>query len=134
MWTYQGAEYTGEDAVNFMGFVYLITNLVSGKEYVGKKLLWFSKTKTVKGKKKKTKVESDWRDYWSSSIDVKADVELLGTESFRREILYFCKNKGTMSYLEAREQFDRRVLEDSSRYYNGQIQCRIHHTHVKLQA
>jgi hypothetical protein len=113
------------------GFVYLITNTVSGKKYIGKKLFWFRRTKVVKGKKKRLKVESDWKTYWSSSDDVKKDVEELGEEKFIREILYICKNKGSCNYLEAREQMDRRVLETED-YYNGQIQCRVHKTHVKI--
>jgi hypothetical protein len=113
------------------GFVYLITNTVSGKKYIGKKLFWFRRTKVVKGKKKRLKVESDWRTYWSSSDDVKKDVSELGEEKFIREILYICKNKGSCNYLEAREQMDRRVLETDD-YYNGQIQCRVHKTHVKI--
>jgi len=113
------------------GYVYLITNLTNNRKYIGKKLFWFRKTKTIKGKKKKIKVESDWKDYWSSSEDVKIDVEKLGIENFKREILYLCKNKGMCNYLEAREQMDRRVLE-SDEYYNGTIQCRIHKSHIKL--
>jgi hypothetical protein len=112
------------------GFVYLITNITNGKKYIGKKLFWFRKTKQVKGKKKRIKVESDWRDYWSSSDEVKKDVETVGADKFIREILHICPNKGLCNYLEAREQMDRRVLETED-YYNGQIQCRVHKTHIK---
>ena len=83
------------------------------------------------GKKKRIKVESDWRDYWSSSEEVKKDVETFGTDKFIREILHICPNKGSCNYLEAREQMDRRVLETDN-YYNGQIQCRVHRTHIKI--
>ena len=115
---------------NAYGYVYLITNLSTGKQYIGKKLFWFKKTKVIKGKRKRSKVESDWRTYWSSSDDVKTDVAQLGEESFRREILHICRNKGSCNYLEAKEQMLRGVLE-SDNYYNSQIQCRVHRTHIK---
>lgn len=131
-WLYNGEEYKGEDIADWTGFVYLITNLATGKKYIGKKLLWFAKQRIIKGKKKRTKVESDWRDYWSSSEEVKKDVETFGEGNFKREILHFCKNKGTTSYLEAKEQFVNEVLENPELWYNGQIQCRIHKSHIKL--
>lgn len=112
-------------------FVYLITNLTSGRKYIGKKLFWFTKTKMIKGKKKKVKSESDWKEYWSSSEEVKKDVELLGKENFIREILHMCPNKGTASYFEAKEQMINEVLEYPDKWYNGQIQCRVHRNHIK---
>lgn len=130
-WFYNGEEYTGEDIADWNSFVYLITNLKDGRKYIGKKLLWFSKQRTVKGKKKKVKVESDWRTYWSSSLEVQEDVKNLGEENFRREILHFCINKGSASYYEAKEQFLNEVLEKPEQWYNGQIQCRIHKSHIK---
>lgn len=116
----------------YTAFVYLITNLTNNKRYIGLKLTKFSKTKQVKGKKKRIKVESDWRDYWSSSEELQRDVKDIGTDKFRRDILYFCLNKGTANYLEAREQFDRRVLEHPDLWYNGIINCRVHKNHIKL--
>ena len=124
-----------EDCV---GFVYIITNMTSGRMYIGKKLAKFSKTtyKTVKlknGTKKKkkirSKIDSDWRDYYGSSPELTKDVTQLGTENFRREILFYCKSKAECSYIEAREQFSRRVLE-SNDYYNGHIQVRVHGSHI----
>jgi hypothetical protein len=112
-------------------FVYLITNLSNGRKYIGKKLFWFTKTKMVNGKKKKIKSESDWKDYWSSSDEVNKDVELLGKENFIREILHMCPNKGTASYFEAKEQMINEVLEYPDKWYNGQIQCRVHRNHIK---
>jgi hypothetical protein len=121
-----------------IGFVYLITNLVSGRKYIGKKLAKFSKTtlKTVKlknGTKKKkkirSKVDSDWRDYYGSNDELKKDVETLGADKFTREILYYCKSKAECSYIEAREQFTRKVLETKD-YYNGQISVRVHGSHI----
>jgi len=107
--------------------------------YIGKKLAKFSKTtyKTVKlknGTKKRKKirgkVESDWQDYYGSSDTLNADVALLGKDKFKREILYYCKSKAECSYVEAREQFNRKVLE-STDYYNGHISVRVHGSHIK---
>jgi hypothetical protein len=111
--------------------------------YIGKKLAKFSKTttKTVKlknGNKKKkkirSKIDSDWATYYGSSPELTKDVTALGTENFKREILFYCTSKAEMSYIEAREQFSRRVLETKD-YYNGHIQVRVHGSHIiKLQA
>ncbi len=125
-WTYQGnpIQTLPEDCE---GFVYLITNTTSGKMYVGKKLAKFKKTRPpLKGRinKRRSKVESDWKEYWGSSDHLNADVTELGEDKFTREILYICKTRGVMSYLEAREQFERRVLE-SDEYYNGIINVRV---------
>ena len=136
-WLYQDqpVETLPDDCV---GFVYLITNITSQRKYIGKKLAKFSRTtqKTVKlknGNKKKkkirTKVDSDWRDYYGSSPELTKDVELLGKDNFRREILYYCQSKSECSYIEAREQFSRRVLE-SADWYNGHIQVRVHGSHI----
>ena len=139
-WTYQGSvvEELPEDCV---GYVYCITNLVSGRKYIGKKLAKFSKTtyKTVKlknGTKKKkkirSKIDSDWQEYYGSSVELTKDIDTLGKENFSREILYYCKSKSETSYVEAREQFDRKVLE-SDEYYNGQISVRVHGSHIKTK-
>lgn len=108
-------------------FVYLITNLTNNKKYVGKKLAKFKTTKPpLKGRKNKRRgyKESDWRTYWGSSDHLNADVVELGEDKFRREILYYCPSRGVASYLEAREQFERRVLETDD-YYNGIINVRV---------
>ena len=125
-WTYQG-ETVETIPDEYEGFVYLITNTTTGQKYIGKKLAKFKTTKPpLKGKKNKRRgyKESDWRTYWGSSDRLNADVAELGEENFTREILYFCKGRGEMSYIEAREQFDRRVLE-TDEYYNGIINVRV---------
>ena len=119
----------------YIGFVYLITNLQTGQKYIGKKLAQFKKTRPpLKGKKLKRRsvVESDWREYWGSSDRLNADVEALGQTNFTREILYLCKSKAELSYLEAREQFERRVLE-SNEYYNGIINVRVGGSNILRQ-
>jgi hypothetical protein len=122
-----------------VGFVYLITNTLSGRMYIGKKLAKFSKTTykvvklkngTKKKKKIRGKIDSDWRDYYGSSDELLKDIAQLGQENFRREVLYYCNSKAETSYIEAREQFTRRVLE-SDAYYNGQISVRVHGSHIK---
>ena len=108
-------------------FVYLITNLTNNKKYIGKKLAKFTTPKPpLKGKKNKRRgtKESDWRTYWGSSDHLNADVLELGEEQFKREILYYCPSRGVASYIEAREQFERRVLETDD-YYNGIINVRV---------
>jgi hypothetical protein len=136
-WLYenQKIEVLPEDCI---GFVYLITNNLSGRKYVGKKLAKFSKTtyKVIKlknGKKKrkkiKSKIDSDWQQYYGSNIELNKDIEELGSENFTREILYYCRSKAECSYVEAREQFNRKVLETKD-YYNGHIQVRVHGSHI----
>ena len=126
MWTYKG-KVVDELPADCEGFVYIITNLTNNKKYIGKKLARFKVTKPpLKGKKNKRRStkESDWRTYWGSSDHLNADVEELGEENFTREILHYCQSKGMLSYLEAKEQFDREVLL-SDDYYNGIINVRV---------
>lgn len=125
-WTHKGN--TVESIPDeYEGFVYLITNLTNNQKYVGKKLAKFKTTKPpLKGKKNKRRgtKESDWQTYWGSSDRLNEDIKKLGEQNFSREILYFCKSRAEMSYIEAREQFDRRVLE-TDEYYNGIINVRV---------
>ena len=125
-WTYQG-KLVEQIPEEYVGFVYLITNLTDNRKYIGKKLAQFKVTKKpLKGKKNKRRStkESDWRDYWGSSDRLNADVLELGENKFTREILHYCPSRGIASYLEAREQFERRVLE-TDEYYNGIINVRV---------
>ena len=125
-WTYQGEKI---DAIpdQYEGFVYLITNTTNDKKYIGKKLAKFKTTKPpLKGRKNKRRghKESDWKTYWGSSDLLQEDVAKLGEDKFTREIIHFCESRGVMSYLEAKEQFDREVLLKDD-YYNGFINVRI---------
>jgi Putative endonuclease segE, GIY-YIG domain len=129
-WTYNNNDFTDDLIGDNYGFVYQITNLTNGRKYIGKKLFYFTKTKQVKGKKKKVKVDSDWRTYYGSNDALQKDVKLHGEENFKREILHLCKTKGECTYLETKEQFLRAVLE-SQEYYNTWIMCRVRDTHIK---
>ena len=126
-WTYNN-KVVDELPKDCVGFVYEITNTVSGRKYIGKKLARFKRSrKPLKGRvnKRRYTVESDWQDYFGSSDQLLADVELLGKDKFKREILFYCNSKGECNYVEAREQFARKVLE-SDEYYNGHIRVRVH--------
>lgn len=128
MWLYNNEPF--EDVGEYVGFVYLITNLTNQRKYIGKKNFYFSKTKQVKGKKKRTKIESDWRTYFGSNKELQKDVDQFGEDCFKREILRLCKTKGEFAYFEAKYQFDNKVLE-SDEWYNTWIMVRVHKKHVK---
>ena len=140
-WYYREEE-VDEIPLGAVGFVYLIECSLNGKKYIGKKLFQFKRTKTKtvtlkdgtkKKKKIHTKVDSDWRTYFGSSDALLSDLESIGVEHFRREILHFCTSKASCSYIEAQEQFARNVLE-SDVYYNNQIMVRVHGNHIRNKA
>jgi hypothetical protein len=111
------------------GFVYTITNNISGKKYIGKKFFWHKKSRIVKGKKKKFLAESDWKDYFGSSEALLEDVKSLGESNFTREIIYLCKSKSECSYKETYEIFNRNALL-SEDYYNSWVSVRINKKNV----
>lgn len=128
-WTYLNEEFTEDKIQNYYGFVYLITNLSTGKKYIGKKFFYSQKTKTIKGKKKRLKVFSDWKTYYGSNDELKKDVSLLGEEYFTRKMIHLCETKGECNYLEAKEQFVNGVLE-SDDFYNSWIMVKVHKKHI----
>ena len=128
-WTYKGEEFTSEMIGDNIGFVYIITNLENNKKYIGQKLFKNKAFKTVKKKRKRITVESNWKDYFGSSLQLQEDVANSNISNFKREILYLCKTKGMMNYLELEEQVLRKVLFDDS-YYNAFIGGKIHKRHV----
>lgn len=117
-WLYKGQPFESDEIGKRFGFVYLITNLTNDRLYIGRKYFW--STRKVKGKSRRQKSESDWKDYYGSSDDLKADVEKLGKENFKREILSLHDTKGSVNYTEIKEQFVRGVLE-TNLYYNTSI-------------
>lgn len=135
-WTFKDTTFNSEDILDHQGFVYCITSLATGRMYIGKKNFISPKTNyktdkiTKKRKKIRSKVESDWKSYHGSNKELGEDVLAQGSDKFKREILYLCKTKAEMGYLELREQMDRRVLE-SPEYYNAWIMVRIRKDHLK---
>lgn len=132
-WLYDGKPFVSEDINDAVGFVYLITNLTSGMKYIGKKNFWAIRTlPPLKGKtrKRKKKTESDWKDYYGSSEEVKTLVESQGRDNFKREILHICDSKGEMSYYELKEQVENDVLFKPDEYYNAFVGAKIHRKHV----
>lgn len=136
MWTYQGEVFDPayEDLSDWVGFVYIITEKDTDMKYVGKK--FFHKKKTLpitktRKRRKHTRVESDWKDYFGSSVKVQTLLEEKGADAFDREILRLCKTKGDCAYYETKEQFDREVLTRDD-YYNGIINCRISRSHLSV--
>jgi Putative endonuclease segE, GIY-YIG domain len=131
MWLYENVELV-EVPENIIGFVYIITNNLTGRKYIGKKLFTFAKRRVVKGKSKRFRAESDWKEYYGSNKELLHDVTTYGREHFSREILHLCRTKGQCSYYEAKIQFSLGVLEQPELYYNEQIRVRVHRSHLKL--
>lgn len=134
MWHYNNLPFepSDDELSNYVGFVYCITELDTGKKYIGKKFFWSTrKLPPLKGQKRRrtVKKQSDWMKYYGSSEELKLLVETKGGDAYHREILRLCKTKGECSYYEAKEQFDRDVLF-SDQYYNEFIGCKIHSKHL----
>jgi hypothetical protein len=128
MWIHNNEEFV--DAGNWYGFIYEITNNLTGKKYIGRKYFTEAKTRQVKGKKKRTRVESNWRDYWGSSKLLLEDINKYGVENFSRKILMLCPTRGNTNYWEAKFQFDFNVLLEDN-YYNEWIMIKTHRKHIK---
>lgn len=129
-WIYESREVTEADVEGFFGFVYLITNLTNNRKYIGRKALTKAGRKTIKGKVKKIRLESDWKSYYGSSDELKKDIETLGHDKFSREILKFVKTRGELNYWETKIIVDAEAILRSS-YYNGWFSAKIHSNHVK---
>ena len=123
-WTYQGTTFTSDDINDFFGYVYRITNLRTGKKYIGRKYFW--QKRKPRGGKRRVTSESDWKRYYGSSDELKADRKLLGNTAFKREILSLHTTLGKTNYAETKELFLNGVLTESLEdgspaYYNSNI-------------
>lgn len=130
-WIYQGKEINENDIPeNAISFVYVITNKSSSKFYIGKKTLFFTRSRKIKGKKRKKKIKSDWETYYGSNAQLNEDRNKFGNTIFKREIIRFCLSKGEASYWETKLIFERNALI-SNQYYNDWVSCRIRRSHLK---
>ena len=123
-WLYEGEPFTSDDIGEFFGFVYRITNLQSGKQYIGRK--YFTQRRKPRGGKRRVTSESDWKKYYGSSDELKADRKLLGDSAFKREILSLHTTLGKVNYEETRQLFLHNVLTETldgktPLYYNSNI-------------
>ena len=118
-WVYKNTTFTSDDIGDFFGFVYRITNLQSGKQYIGRK--YFYQFRKPRGKSRKVKSESDWKKYYGSSDELNTDRKTLGDKCFKREIISLHTTKGWVNYEETRQLFLNNVLSEDENYYNSNI-------------
>ena len=126
-WLYQNTNFTSDDIDDKFGFVYCITNNENGRQYIGRKYFW--KFRTPKGKKRKVKSESDWKNYYGSCPELKEEIQQLGKQNFSRVILSLHNTKGQTNFEETRQLFVKGVLTESlgdgtPKYYNSNILSR----------
>jgi hypothetical protein len=130
IWEYDGVE---KFPTKCVGFIYKITNIKTGKFYIGRKSLYSNtKKKLTKaelaemlgpGRKPSSKIvtkESNWKDYWGSNKLILEEIKQEGETHFRREILKFCFNKKQLTYWELHYQCVNEVLL-SDKSYNDNI-------------
>ena len=123
-WIYEGRPFTSDDIGDYYGFVYRITNTTSSKSYIGRK--YFVQKRKPKGGKRRVTSESNWKQYYGSSDELKRDIRDFGRENFRREILSLHTTLGRVNYEETKQLFLHNVLAEklddgSPAYYNSNI-------------
>ena len=123
-WHYKGTAFTSDDIGDFFGYVYRITNIESGRQYIGRK--YFYQKRKPKGGKRRITSESDWKRYYGSSDELKRDVKQFGKDSFRREIISLHETLGKVNYEETKQLFLHNVLmealdDGTPMYYNNNI-------------
>lgn len=123
-WLYQGTAFTSDDIDDFFGFVYRITNLQNGKQYIGRK--YFYQKRKPKGGKRKVTSESNWKKYYGSSDELKEEIKKVGKDTFKREIISLHKTLGQVNYEETRQLFLNNVLTEADtdgtpKFYNSNI-------------
>ena len=130
MWEYNGVEFLDENVGDYVGFVYIITNKKTNKKYIGKKLFTQAAARQVKGKRKKYRKASNWKEYFGSNKILVEDVAKMGSENFSREILHLCTSKGWCSVWETFEILNRKALW-SDDFYNEWISMKVRRSHLK---
>ena len=123
-WTYQGTTFTSADIDGQFGFVYRITNLQTGQQYIGRK--YFVQKRKPRGGGRRRTSESNWKTYYGSSKELTEDRKLLGNGSFKREILSVHRTPGKVNYEETRQLFRYDVLTEAlddgtPMYYNSNV-------------
>ena len=123
-WTYQGSTFTSDNINDFFGYVYRITNLQNGRQYIGRK--YFVQKRKPRGGKRRVTSESDWKKYYGSSPELKEDVKHYGKHNFKREIISLHETLGKVNYEETKQLFLNNVLMEAldngePAYYNSNI-------------
>jgi hypothetical protein len=123
-WIFGGSPFLSENIDGMYGFVYRITNLQSGKQYIGRKYFW--QKRKPKGGKRRVTSESDWKRYYGSCPELKEDIKLFGKNSFSREILSVHPTPGKVNFEETKQLFINNVLTEAldngaPAYYNSNI-------------
>ena len=127
------------DSTQYEGYIYMTTNLETGRSYIGKKN-FFHKNNIKLGKKelaalpvtrgrtKTTKLvvkPSDWKTYYGSANEIKEDLKKYPKDKFTRVILRLCKTKKELTYFECKYLFQYGVLEPGNNYINDNVQGRF---------
>ena len=123
-WIYNGKPFLSEDIGEHYGFVYCITNVLTGRRYIGRKYFW--SLRKPRGKSRRVKSESDWKKYYGSSDELNQERQRIGNDAFRREILSVHEKKSWVNFEETRQLFLNNVLSEAltdgtPRYYNSNI-------------
>ena len=116
------------DTAANVGFVYVITNLLNQRMYIGKKAYAANRRVKVKGQKRRKRTTSynGWREYTGSSRTLNEDIEKLGKENFKFEIVAEASSKSSLNYLEMELQvfsdcLKARFADGTRAFYNGMI-------------
>ena len=123
-WLFEGSPFLSEDINGMHGFVYCITNTLSGKRYIGRK--YFYQLRKPRGGGRRVKSESDWKKYYGSSAELTEDRKQFGNLVFKRDILSLHKSKGLTNFEETRQLFLNNVLTEAMSdgtpaFYNSNI-------------